>query len=456
MCGRYVSPDEASIEREFDLPASGWSFPRSFNVAPSQSVPVIRREDGGARAARLRWGLVPFFAKGVPGKYSTINARVESIETSASYRGPWKRGQRCIVPALGFYEWHLQADGTKQPFYIHLSDQALFGFAGLWDRSQREDGEAIESFTIITLPANPLMAEIHNTKARMPAILAASSAALGSRAMRPRRERRWPATPSSAWPPTRSVRASTRRATMTPICSIRRPKRPISRPIFDAVPIAAGPAALVLRVEDRGPMRARVIVCLMVLLPAVGLAAQGRIYTFIDADGVRHYTDVPDDNRYRRLVLSPQDRTESGQAYDERLLARASRYDPMIEGAAAAVALAPDLLRAVIVVESGFNSRAVSKKGAVGLMQLMPATGLRYGVSNLYDPRQNVHAGAAYLKYLIDRFGHDLPLALAAYNAGEDAVQRNGGQIPPFSETQAYVPRVMSIYHLLIRRGRAS
>jgi soluble lytic murein transglycosylase-like protein len=109
----------------------------------------------------------------------------------------------------------------------------------------------------------------------------------------------------------------------------------------------------------------------------------------------------------------------------------------------------PNLLRAVIVVESGFNSRAVSKRGAVGLMQLMPATASRFGVSNRYDPLQNISGGAAYLKFLMDRFGHDMRLALAAYNAGEEAVDRNGGQIPPFSETMAYVPRVLKIYRML-------
>jgi soluble lytic murein transglycosylase-like protein len=116
----------------------------------------------------------------------------------------------------------------------------------------------------------------------------------------------------------------------------------------------------------------------------------------------------------------------------------------------------PNLLRAVIVVESGFNSRAVSKRGAVGLMQLMPATASQYGVFNRFDARQNVHGGARYLKFLIDRFGHDVRLALAAYNAGEEAVQRNGGQIPPFSETMAYVPRVLKIYKMLTEQPRAT
>ncbi len=172
MCGRYVSPSAASIEREFEIPANEWRFPPSFNVAPSQQVPGLRRGATGLDAVMLRWGLVPFFAKGKIGPYSTINARVESIETSASYRTPWKRGQRCILPALGFYEWHVNEDGSKQPFYIYLNDQPVFGFAGLWDRSVSAEGAALESCTIITLPANLLMADIHNGRARMPAILA--------------------------------------------------------------------------------------------------------------------------------------------------------------------------------------------------------------------------------------------------------------------------------------------
>jgi putative SOS response-associated peptidase YedK len=173
MCGRYVSPDESAIEREFNLVRTEWTFPASFNVAPSQNVPVIRNLDGAMKATTMRWGLVPYFAKGVPGKYSTINARLESIETIASFRGPWKRSQRCIVPSAGFYEWHITADGNKRPFYVTCADQAVFGFAGLWDSSKRGDGTVIESFTIVTMPANSLMTEIHNApdKQRMPAIL---------------------------------------------------------------------------------------------------------------------------------------------------------------------------------------------------------------------------------------------------------------------------------------------
>jgi len=192
----------------------------------------------------------------------------------------------------------------------------------------------------------------------------------------------------------------------------------------------------------------KAVALMMAMLTATGVGASPRIYFYLDADGVRHYTDVPDDNRYRRLVL-PHDRTASGDRYDAELLARAGQYDAIIEKAAASAAVESNLLRAMIVVESGFNSRAVSKRGAMGLMQLMPATAARFGVSNPYEPRDNVNGGALYLKFLLDRFGQDVKLALAAYNAGEDAVHRNGEQIPPFAETLAYVPRVLKIYRML-------
>ena len=172
MCGRYVSPDEASIEREFNLVRTEWKFPDNFNVAPTQTVPVVRMRAGEREGRLLRWGLIPFFARGIPPTYSTINARIETVRTSASYRGPWNRGQRCLILARGFYEWQVQPDGkSKVPYYIHLNDQEIFGFAGLWDSSRRADGEAIESCVHLTMPANRLVGEIHNTKHRMPAIL---------------------------------------------------------------------------------------------------------------------------------------------------------------------------------------------------------------------------------------------------------------------------------------------
>ena len=105
----------------------------------------------------------------------------------------------------------------------------------------------------------------------------------------------------------------------------------------------------------------------------------------------------------------------------------------------------PDLVKAVIRVESGFDAKAVSSKGAMGLMQLIPATAQRFGVQNPFDPKQNIEGGTNYLKYLLDLFGGDLKLSLAAYNAGEHAVQRYGG-VPTIPETQDYVRKVTSIY----------
>jgi putative SOS response-associated peptidase YedK len=174
MCGRYVSPDEASIEREFNLVRQEQNIAPSYNVAPTQQVPVVRAVAGTRQLDTLRWGLIPFFARGEPPKYSTINARIETMETAASYRGPWKRGQRCLQIATGFFEWHLDEADRKAPYFIHLNDQPLFAFAGLWDRSMKADGTAVESVVHITMPANDLMKSIHNTGGnphRMPAIL---------------------------------------------------------------------------------------------------------------------------------------------------------------------------------------------------------------------------------------------------------------------------------------------
>jgi putative SOS response-associated peptidase YedK len=179
MCGRYVSPSIRQIEEYFEVLKSNplkelpyYDSP-SYNVAPTQGVAVSRVIDGQQRLDVVRWGLIPFFARGEPPKYSTINARIETVETAATYRGPWKRGQRCLQFATGFYEWHVDANGVKQPYYIHLADQSIFAFAALWDRSFKVD-VAIESCTHITMPGNELMRDIHNAGAnphRMPAIL---------------------------------------------------------------------------------------------------------------------------------------------------------------------------------------------------------------------------------------------------------------------------------------------
>ncbi|HTW73516.1 MAG TPA: SOS response-associated peptidase [Steroidobacteraceae bacterium] len=173
MCGRFVTPEQAEAERNLWV---AWpEYARSFNVAPSQRVPVVRWSGQARQGLLMRWGLVPYFAHGVPPRYSTINATLERLEDGPAWRGPWRRAQRCVLAAAGFYEWHVLPEGRKRPYYITCADQPAFGFAGLWDRSLAEDGRETLSCTLITLPANALLRDIHNggaTPFRMPAILA--------------------------------------------------------------------------------------------------------------------------------------------------------------------------------------------------------------------------------------------------------------------------------------------
>lgn len=174
MCGRYILRMQDKYLREWQLHGPPSWVTVSYNIAPTQQVPIMRMGEGGAEAVMVRWGLIPAFARGEPGKFATINARIERFESAASYRGSWKRGQRCIQPASGFYEWHVDAQGRKSPYLITLADQEVFGFAALWDRSLRADGTVVESCAHLTLPANGLMADIHNAgihPGRMPAIL---------------------------------------------------------------------------------------------------------------------------------------------------------------------------------------------------------------------------------------------------------------------------------------------
>lgn len=174
MCGRYIIRMEQKSLEEWAVHGPPEWLMVSYNVAPTENVPVVRIRKAKREGVLLRWGLIPFFAHGEPPKYSTINAMIENLDSAPAWRGPWNRGQRCIMPASGFYEWHLRADGRKVPFLIRVVDQEQFGFAALWDRSFKPDGTAVESCALITMPGNELMREIHNTGRRpyrMPAIL---------------------------------------------------------------------------------------------------------------------------------------------------------------------------------------------------------------------------------------------------------------------------------------------
>ncbi len=166
-------------------------------------------------------------------------------------------------------------------------------------------------------------------------------------------------------------------------------------------------------------------------------SARASIYTFTDARGVVHFTNVKkSDPRFQR-ISSPSRR-------GRHRAPRRSDYDPLIAEVARAHAVPPALVKAVIAAESAFNPGAISRAGAQGLMQLMPATADELGVLDPFSALQNVQAGTSYLRQLMDRYG-DLPQALAAYNAGPKAVDRYGG-IPPYRETQAYVARVLTYY----------
>lgn len=198
-------------------------------------------------------------------------------------------------------------------------------------------------------------------------------------------------------------------------------------------------------------MRASTWFVISACLCACGIA-RADIYSYVDEDGTTHYSNVPNDSRYQILIEATADETRAGEKVSpEFVAAAAQRYEGIIQAAAKSTRVEVALLQAVIAVESGYNARARSKAGARGLMQLMPATARRFGVRDSFDPAQNVNAGARYLSYLINLYENDLELALAAYNAGESAVERYGMAIPPFAETMRYVPRVIDIYQKLTR-----
>jgi putative SOS response-associated peptidase YedK len=167
MCGRFVQHSDPEIyARQFELDTLCEATPR-YNVAPTQSVLAIRETDPGTRElVPLRWGLVPFWSKGPDSRYSMINARAETVGAKPAYRDAFKH-RRCLIPAEGFYEWKA-FNGGKTPFLIRRADARPFAMAGLWERWRQEDGELLESCTIIVTDANSLVRDIHD---RMPVIL---------------------------------------------------------------------------------------------------------------------------------------------------------------------------------------------------------------------------------------------------------------------------------------------
>ncbi|MGH8613152.1 MAG: transglycosylase SLT domain-containing protein [Gammaproteobacteria bacterium] len=177
--------------------------------------------------------------------------------------------------------------------------------------------------------------------------------------------------------------------------------------------------------------------------------ANADIYKYIDKYGRVHLTDKPEHTGYRLLVKTFRSEARSKYRRSAGIGSNKknrARFSPLIAKAAHRYQLPDALLHAVITAESAYNPLAISHKGAVGLMQLMPDTARRYGVRNLTDPMANVQGGSRYLRDLLRLFKQNLRLALAAYNAGENAVIRHGYKIPPYQETQLYVEKVLQYY----------
>jgi len=171
------------------------------------------------------------------------------------------------------------------------------------------------------------------------------------------------------------------------------------------------------------------------------------VYKYVDKYGRVYLTDRPDHGGYKLLVKTWKGWHERpGSRLRLNVEANRKRYADPITDAARRYGLSTALLHAVITAESWYDAQAVSRAGAVGLMQLMPATAERYGVKDRTDPTSNIDGGSRYLRDLLALFRNDLKLAVAAYNAGENAVIRHGYRIPPYAETQDYVRKVLDYY----------
>jgi len=197
------------------------------------------------------------------------------------------------------------------------------------------------------------------------------------------------------------------------------------------------------------PAGSPLVTLLVSFLVGIAPAVKADIYKYIDKYGRVHLTEKPEHTGYTlwadpfRSAARVNNRRSTGIGSNKK---NRARFSPLIARAAQRYRLPDALLHAVITAESAYNPLAISHKGAVGLMQLMPDTARRYGVRNLTDPMANVQGGSRYLRDLLQLFKQNLRLALAAYNAGENAVIRHGYKIPPYQETQLYVEKVLQYY----------
>jgi soluble lytic murein transglycosylase-like protein len=189
----------------------------------------------------------------------------------------------------------------------------------------------------------------------------------------------------------------------------------------------------------------------VVALCALARPALADIYMFKDERGVVHFTNIPTNDKRFRLVRKEESTSDYARTAGLPQVSMPSaeairKFSPLIESASRTHGVDVALVHAVISAESGYNPAALSRAGARGLMQLMPDTAKRYGVQNILDPMENINGGVRYLRDLLAMFNGNLELAVAAYNAGENAVIRNGNRVPPYAETVHYVPKVLGFY----------
>ncbi len=173
--------------------------------------------------------------------------------------------------------------------------------------------------------------------------------------------------------------------------------------------------------------------------------AHADIFKYVDDEGVLHLTNVPSNQNAKYVLILKEKRIIFRLGID------VNKFDQIIINAANKHKIDPALIKAVLKAESNFNHQAVSPVGAQGLMQLMPATASQLQVEDVFHPEKNIEGGARYLRYLLNLYGGNLTLALAAYNAGEGAVAKYHNQIPPYRETKNYVNRVLSFYNSFSR-----
>lgn len=163
MCGRYVLTGVAEIAERYQIAQLTFDLAPRYNIAPGQENPVVVVDEGARQLELMKWGLVPSWSKTAKMEYPTFNARAEGIDTKSTFRGPLRQ-RRCLVPATGFYEWSGKG-AKKQPYFIHLKEDALFSFAGLYDRCALPDGEVLHTYTIITTTPNAAVAPLHDRMA---------------------------------------------------------------------------------------------------------------------------------------------------------------------------------------------------------------------------------------------------------------------------------------------------